>query len=76
MAVIGCYTLDLYCDTGDGDGYGDTCPYKPRDGTSIQGEYTGQTEGQCIRDARRDGWRFNRDKTKAFCPRCNKENRQ
>lgn len=65
MAVVGCYSLDLYCDTG-GEPYGDNCP------EVAQGQFTGRTEGDCIRAARSDGWTFNREKTQAFCPKCSK----
>lgn len=64
MAVVGCYSLDLYCDSGGGE-YGDKCPNRPLNGPGAQ--YTGNTENECIRQARRHGWTFNRDKTKCYC---------
>jgi hypothetical protein len=58
--IVGCYTVDLYCD-GCNLGYGH------RRGS----QYTGQTEAECLRQARRDGWLFTRDRPrKAFCPTC------
>lgn len=73
MAVIGCYTMDLYCDTG-GDSYGGDCPNKPQGyiGGPVA-QFTGYTEGDCIKQARKRGWKFSRDKMKCFCPRCSKK---
>lgn len=31
--------------------------------------YTGETWGECVRDARRDGWKITPDR-KAYCPNC------
>jgi len=73
MAVIGCYTMDLYCDR-DGDPYGSACRHRRADYTGgAQAQYTGDTEAWCIRHARADGWKFNRSRTAAICPECAKE---
>lgn len=68
MAVVGCYSMHLYCDTG-GDPYGGTCPSHVPGATQMT-EFTSHTHSQCIRQAKDRGWTFNRDKTKAFCPKC------
>lgn len=65
MAIVGAYSVHLYCDTG-GAAWGEECPFNNRP------EYTGETEGDCLKQARRDGWKFNRERTKAFCPDCSK----
>lgn len=62
--IVGCYTLDLYCDTPD-------CSHNTRLGW-IPDTYTGQTEGQCNKQARADGWKIKRKEGKAYCPDCNK----
>jgi hypothetical protein len=63
--IVGCYTLDLYCDAkNDSHGY-----------KEFPHVYTNHTEGRCKRDARRDGWRFRKraDGTwAAYCPKCSK----
>ncbi|TDW21051.1 hypothetical protein EV128_12220 [Rhizobium azibense] len=69
MAVVGCYSMDLYCDTG-GDPYGGDCPYRPYKGA--QGQFTGRTERECLKTARSDGWTFREDATLAYCPKCSK----
>jgi hypothetical protein len=75
MAVIGCYSMDLYCDAG-GDIYGGKCPNKPDLYTGgAMAQYTGHTEGDCIRQARKHGWTFNRQKTMAFCKKCSEGRR-
>lgn len=67
--IVGCYSLDLYCDTGH-----------RKDGTTEEynladpGQFTGQTEGDCKRDARRAGWLFRRDGT-VYCRECVKTGR-
>jgi len=74
MSVVGCYQLDLYCDTGfpEGGGYGDNCPHKPLL-TSVQGAYYGPNERACMKQARRDGWKFSKDNFIAICPGCVKD---
>lgn len=48
--IIGCYTLDLYCKDPRAKEPGDnTC-------TAYPGQFTGQTERECIRAARRRGF--------------------
>lgn len=66
--IVGCYSVDLYCDTG-GDVFGGECPYRGYSGS--QGEFTGQTEAECLRIARKIGWKFKEGNTLAFCPQCN-----
>lgn len=73
MAVIGCYTLDLYCDTG-GDPYGGTCP-QHRPGVQRLVQFTGRTEADCLKQARRRGWTFKAGATLAICPSCSQSAR-
>lgn len=58
--IVGCYTLDLYCDREEGE---------PQHGfREFPHQFTGHTEGDCMQDARARGWRF-RDGA-AYCPKC------
>lgn len=66
MAIVGCYTVHLYCDTG-GTAWGEECPFNYG-----SGEFAGQNERDCLSQARKRGWKFNRERTEAFCPRCSK----
>lgn len=70
MAVVGGYTLDLYCDTG-GDDFGAWCPHRPVT-QSLFASYAGHNERDCLRQARRAGWKLRENNTKAFCPACSK----
>lgn len=67
MAVVGCYTIDLYCDTG-GDKFAGNCPN--RSTLDWWDEFTGASERDCLKQARSAGWTFKDRKTKAFCPKC------
>lgn len=61
------YTLDLYCDNTTGVTNWHTWPSMHDGGFA---EYTGETWGQCVKAARRDGWLIGRDRQKAICPGC------
>jgi hypothetical protein len=69
--IAGCYSVDLYCDNADpaSEGRRGVCKgpaYKPNPDA-----YTGETEGECLRQARRDGWTFTRTRPRfAYCPAC------
>jgi hypothetical protein len=65
--IVGCYSLDLYCDRDNPDGY--TIADIPEHGfREFPHQFTGHTEGVCMRDARRRGWRF--ADGKSYCPKC------
>lgn len=71
--IVGCYSVDLYCDGREG-GIDPVC----RVGYGYAGPpvYTGETEGECLRQARRDGWTFTREHPrKAYCLSCSKKRR-
>jgi hypothetical protein len=57
----GTYTLDCYCDHENDQHSFREFPH----------QYQGQTEGECKREARQDGWRFHHGGT-ATCPKCMK----
>ena len=50
MGLVGCYSLDLYCDKNKSAAHQFTMPR----------QYAGRTEAECIRRARRDGWSINK----------------
>jgi hypothetical protein len=58
MTVVGCYAMDLYCD-------------HPKHVETYKGppSYEGYTRGECVREARKDGWIFHRDGN-LTCPKC------
>lgn len=47
--IVGCYTVHLYCD------HPDAAQYKC---TEWPGEFTGQTERECLAEARKAGWKI------------------
>lgn len=65
--IVGCYTLDLYCDV-------EGCTYNLRAGQLQPSQYTGVAGTECKRAARKDGWRFQDadDGQRAICPVCAK----
>lgn len=72
--IVGCYTIDLYCD-GGGDGY--NCPNgrefeSIRCGSSCYDSYAGTNERDCLAQARKMGWTFKENNTKAFCRYCSR----
>lgn len=58
--MVGCYTLDLYCDR-------DSLRHKYGE---FPHQYTGKTESSCRRQARLDGWRLNLRTGTDICPAC------
>jgi hypothetical protein len=69
--IVGCYSMHLYCDTGNAKpGYpGDSGNSPHNHARPGFAEFTGPTEGDCKRQARKQGWRFSRD-NKVYCPIC------
>ncbi len=77
MAVVGAYSLHLYCDR-DGQPYGEACPHsgtKAHRSSSLRpdGEIDGHNERACMSVARKRGWKFFNKNTIAICPDCVKE---
>jgi hypothetical protein len=68
--MVGCYTLDLYCDNSSDDFHEDRARGHPYG--AFPKQYTGRTEARCIRAARRDGWLISRKRV--ICPVCTKRN--
>lgn len=65
--IVGCYTLDLYCDA---EGCTNPRPHTSDGGRGPLAQYTAETGGACRRDARRDGWRLRVREGRAICPQC------
>lgn len=59
MGLVGCYSLDLYCD-------GPLRSSHPDTDLSMPHQFTGRTEAECIRAARAKGWQINRRATSAI----------
>lgn len=57
--IVGCYTLDLYCDFENAEHPWNAFPK----------QFCGHTLGECKRAARKDGWTFHKDGN-ARCPKC------
>lgn len=75
--IVGCYSVDLYCDNW----------FDHPDGTRYTGHpnrkphvYTGETEAGCLRQAKHDGWRItraaNKGDRKSYCPACSGKKRR
>lgn len=54
------YTLDLYCDHSNERHGFDEFPH----------QYTGETFGECAKEARRNGWIIRSGARTATCPKC------
>ena len=65
--IVGGYSMDLYCDKAG-------CNNGHRGSNMGEVQYVGETRSECVREARRDGWRFSRSKSpkEAYCPECSK----
>jgi len=62
--IVGCYTIDLYCDTP-----GCQFSVEQRTGDKVA-QYTGETYQECARKARKNGWQLSADRQVATCPAC------
>ncbi|HDY0202957.1 hypothetical protein LHL13_12725 [Escherichia coli] len=60
MAIAASYTMHLYCD----------CRQCTEGVYPVPdfGEYIGTSWSGCAKEARKDGWRISKDKTRAFAP--------
>ena len=69
MSIVGCYSLDLYCENFDiyerevEDKFGHRYDDFPD-------EFTGYDRAECFRNARKAGWVINVRKHTAYCPKC------
>lgn len=64
--IVGCYTLDLYCDGPDH--YKDGLDFAKTDVY----QFTAQNGSAARREARREGWLLDEKADRALCPRCAK----
>ena len=58
--IVGCYTLDLYCDD-------ETCKPKFKE---FPKNFIAEYGSECRAQARRAGWKLNLRDGTAICPRC------
>lgn len=70
--IVGCYTLDLYCDTPDCPNA--TCRYAGGGERAPPAQFTAEFGSVCRERARKRGWTLKRD-GRAFCPDCTKAGR-
>lgn len=62
LLYASCYSMDLYCDhASEAHGF-DEFPHT----------FTGETFGECARQARRRGWVFHKAARTATCPKCSR----
>lgn len=64
--IVGCYSVDLYCEHPEGGQY--RC-------TNWPGQWTGTSARDCYAKARREGWKLNLSITQrqVLCPKHAKE---
>lgn len=58
--VVGGYTLDLYCD----------CQSDAHKHGEFPHQFFGETYSGTSRQAKRQGWKITKDRSKAICPKC------
>lgn len=66
--IVGCYTLDLYCDDPE-----HARPIGMLIGAPFQ--YTGRTRTGCVQEAKADGWKLQDRADRAICPACARRRR-
>ena len=62
--IVGCYTLDLYCEN--------LGPWPDKHGHDFKEfphQYTAELGSKCRKNAQRAGWKLTKD-GRAYCPRC------
>lgn len=65
--IVGCYSIDLYCDSGKEKPYGAAGHWSEPD------TFAGESFAECAREARKAGWKIDRKNGIAICPNCHKE---
>jgi hypothetical protein len=59
--IVGCYSLDLYCDY---------CDRNSRTGLTVPDQFSHESGPGARQQARARGWRLDLEKDKAMCPTC------
>jgi len=73
MAVVGGYSLDLYCDNASAKlVYSDSVAPGEHRHDEFPRQYYGELGATCRAKAKKAGWRWSDDHTVAVCPRCAK----
>ena len=65
LQFAGCYSLDLYCDVQNG---AENCGHSDFENKSET--FTGETYGECAKEARAAGWKIHSATRTATCPQC------
>jgi len=72
--IVGAYTLDLYCDNKDKHAIIDNRTYYFIPDTAqwipIGNQFVGETYGECVKEARKEGWLVYRNIDKCLCKYC------
>ena len=63
---VSCYSMHLYCDNNVSERSDGIHEFR-----EFPHMYTGRTNAECKRDAKRDGWKFRKDGIR-ICPKCTK----
>lgn len=76
VCIVGGYSLDLYCVNADG-----TCNENGRDGAGhiyneFPHQFYGQTNRECMKEAKQRGWVINKQDDVAICPFCRSKNKR
>ena len=69
MAIVGCYSLDLYCENYDMANFHEVDKFGHRY-NDFPHQWTGYDRAECFRKARKAGWVINVHKHTAYCPKC------
>lgn len=66
MSEVGAFTMHLYCDH-------EQHPPKVHSSEVTEWEYSCWTRAQCVKEAKRDGWKFDKKRGVVICPECVKK---
>ena len=67
MPIVGCYSLDLYCENEEGGkhpNHPEACEY-----LRVIGQFLGSTHLETVQAARKAGWMIDEYKHTAYCPK-------
>ena len=76
VCIVGGYTMDLYCKNAEG-----ACDVAGKDGVGhgyneFPHQFTGQNYSECVKEAKRRGWKIRPLSDQAVCPHCTNKNRR
>lgn len=69
--IVGCYSLDLYCDNPLETYFGQgATPIGFHGFDEFPHQFIAETGENCRQQARKRGWKLDLQNHKAYCPRC------